>query len=442
MRRVCVIGAGSSGIVAAKTFHERGIPFDCFEKGSNVGGLWRYENDSGASVAYRSLHINTSRAKMQFADFPMPRDYPDFPHHSQIARYFDAYVDHFGFRDRITFRTMVQRVEPLADGTFRVETTDATGHSESRTYTDVVVANGHHWHPRVPTFPGTFAGTTLHAGRYRTPESFAGQRVLVLGAGNSGCDIACEVSRVADRTVLAMRHGVHLIPKYLFGRPLDKLVPPWMWRHLPLRAQQLIFGTALRLARGKLKRFHLPEPRHRILEEHPTISSDLLNLIGHGRVTVKPNIQEFTGAADGREVLFTDGTREPVDAIVYATGYDIRVPFLAPEVFDARDNEVRLYKLVVHPEHRGLYFIGLVQPWGAIMPLAEEQSKWVADLVEGKCALPTRDEMLTGIGRDRGAMRRRYTASSRHTIQVDFYPYLDELRKERRRGARETVRAA
>lgn len=442
MPRVCVIGAGSSGIVAAKTLHERGVPFDCFEKGSNVGGLWRYENDNGAAVAYRSLHINTSRSKMQFADFPMPRDYPDFPHHSQIARYFDSYVDHFGFRDRIAFRTAVTSVVPQPDGTFAVETEDATGRREHRTYTAVVVANGHHWHPRVPAFPGTFSGETLHAGRYRAPEHFAGKRVLVLGVGNSGCDIACEVSRVADRTFLAMRHGVHLIPKYLFGRPLDRLVEPWMWRRLPLRVQQFIFGTALRLARGKLKRFHLPEPKHRILEEHPTISSDLLNLIGHGRVAVKPNLQEFTGADGGREILFADGTRETVDAIIYATGYDIRVPFLAPEVFDARDNEVRLYKLVAHPEHQGLYFIGLVQPWGAIMPLAEEQSKWVADLVEGRCALPSQEEMRAGIARDREAMRRRYTASSRHTIQVDFYPYLDAVRKERRRGAKAAPRAA
>lgn len=440
MTKVCVIGAGSSGIVAAKTLHERGIAFDCFEKGSAVGGLWRYENDNGASVAYRSLHINTSRSKMQFSDFPMPREYPDFPHHAQIAQYFDRYVDHFGFRDKITFRTTVERVEPRPDGTFRVDLVGAGGR-ESREYTAVVVANGHHWQPRVPTFPGTFAGEVLHASKYRVPEVFAGKRVLVLGVGNSGCDIACEVSRVADRTFLAMRHGVHLIPKYLFGKPLDKLVSPWMWRHFPLRVQQLIFGTALRLARGKLKRFHLPEPGHRILEEHPTISSDLLNLIGHGCVTAKPTIREFTGAHAGREVLFADGTREVVDAIIYATGYDISTPFLAREVFSARDNEVRLYKLAVHPEFRGLYFVGLVQPWGAIMPLAEEQSKWIADLVEERCSLPTCEEMLRDIERAREAMRRRYTASSRHTIQVDFYPYLDGLRKERRRVARTPARA-
>lgn len=436
MQKVCVIGAGSSGLVAAKTLHERGIAFDCFERGSRVGGLWRYENDNGQSVAYRSLHINTSRTMMQFADFPMPRDYPDFPHHSQIAAYFDSYVAHFGFGDRIAFRTNVRSVEPLPDGTFRV-TSERDGAESSARYSSVLVANGHHWHPRLPTFPGTFDGETLHASRYRTPEAFAGKRVLVVGIGNSGCDIACELSRVAERALLAVRSGVHLIPKYLFGRPLDRLVSPWMWRHLPLRVQQFIFKVALRLVRGKQKRFHLPEPRHRILEEHPTISSDLLNLIGHGRVAVKPNVRELAA----REVIFEDGSREAVDVIVYATGYDIVTPFLSRAVFEAKDNEVRLYKLVVHPERPGLYFIGLVQPWGAIMPLAEEQSKWVADLIENKCGLPSRAEMLKAIESDREKVRRRYTASRRHTIQVDFYPYLDALRKERTRKPAPRVEA-
>jgi dimethylaniline monooxygenase (N-oxide forming) len=432
MRRVCIIGAGSSGLVAAKTLHERGLSFDCFEKGSGVGGLWRYQNDNGVSVAYRSLHINTSRTQMQFADFPMPTDYPDFPHHAQIATYFDHYVDYFGFRQRITFQTAVRQVEPLSDGSFRVHTEDRSGKREVRRYTSVLVANGHHWQPRVPQFPGHFSGETLHTSRYRTPEGMTGRRVLVVGVGNSGCDIACEISRVAERTFLAMRRGAHIIPKYLFGKPLDRLAPAWMWRYLPFRLFQWFFSVALRLSRGRLGRFHLPEPTHRILEEHPTISADLLNLIGHGCIHVKPNLHQL----DGHEVVFEDGSREVIDVIVYATGYDIKMPFLSTDVFDTSDNEVNLYKLVVHPEVCGLYFIGLVQPWGAIMPLAEEQSKWVADLLEEKCQLPPAPAMWTAIENDRAAMQRRYTTSPRHTIQVDFFPYLDELRKERRRIVR------
>jgi cation diffusion facilitator CzcD-associated flavoprotein CzcO len=432
MTRVCIIGAGSSGIVAAKALHERGIPFDCFEKGSGVGGLWRYENDNGAAVAYKSLHINTSRKQMQYADFPMPADYPDFAHHSLLARYFDSYVDHFGFLDKITFRTAVQHVEPLPDGAFRVVTEDRQGQRRTGRYAAVLVANGHHWQPRLPQLAGQFAGTMLHASRYRSPNDMVGRRVLVLGLGNSGCDIACEVSRVAERTFLSTRRGAHIIPKYVFGKPLDALVPAWMWHYLPFRVLQWVFGTALRIARGRLTRFHLPQPTHRVLEEHPTVSSELLNLIGHGLIKVKSNIRELAGT----HVRFEDDSEEAVDVIVLATGYDIKMPFLDTQVFDTTGNEVALYKLVVHPDYRGLYFIGLVQPWGPIMPLAEEQAKWVADLLEGKCQLPVREEMLRVIERDRTAMRRRYTSSPRHTIQVDFYPYLAELRKERRRGLR------
>ncbi|MFO0808920.1 MAG: NAD(P)-binding domain-containing protein [Gemmataceae bacterium] len=429
MTKVCIIGAGSSGIVAAKTLHERGIPFDCFEKGSGVGGLWRYENDNGVAVAYQSLHINTSRHKMQFSDFPMPSHYPDFPHHTQIAQYFDSYVDHFGCRDRITFQTAVQHVQPLADGTFQVHTADRTGQRRSGEYRAVLVANGHHWHPRLPTVPGHFSGQTLHASRYRSPNDMVGKRVLVVGLGNSGCDIACEVSRVAERTFLAVRRGAHIIPKYLFGKTLDRLAPPWMWRYLPFGVFQWLFGTALRLAQGRLTKFRLPQPAHHVLEQHPTISSDLLNLIGHGQIQVKPNVKALAGS----QVCFEDDSVEPVDVIVYATGYDIKMPFLDPQVFDTAENEVRLYKLVAHPQYRGLYFIGLVQPWGAIMPLAEEQSRWVADLLDGTCHLPSPAEMQGRIERDQAKMRKRYTASPRHTIQVDFYPYLDDLRRERRR---------
>ncbi len=428
--KVCVIGAGSCGIVAAKTLLQRGIPFDCFEKGSGVGGLWRYENDNGMSVAYNSLHINSSRRRTQFSDFKMPADYPEFPHHTQIAQYFDAYTDHFGLRQHISFRTTVKHVQPLAGGGFRVQTEDHEGRESSGDYRAVIVANGHHSHARWPQMPGHFSGQTMHTSQYRTPDGMAGKRVLVVGFGNSACDIACELSRVAAKVFIAVRRGGHVIPKYLFGRPTDRLAPAWMWRYVPFKVFQWMFGVALRLARGRMSQFHLPEPSHLILEEHPTISCDLLNLIGHGRIHIKPNVRDLAGSV----VRFEDGSEEPVDVILYATGYDIKTPFLDPEVFDTTDNEVYLYKMVVPPEQPGLYFIGMVQPWGAIMPLAEEQSRWVADLLEGKSHLPPLAEMLRITERDQEARRRRYTASPRHTIQVDFWPYLDELREERRRG--------
>jgi dimethylaniline monooxygenase (N-oxide forming) len=126
--KVCIIGAGSSGIVAAQVLDARGIPFDCFEKGSQIGGNWRYENDNGMSSAYRSLHINTSRRVMAFKSLPMPDHFPDYPNHFQMAAYFDEFADRFGLREKIAFRTEVTKVEP-ADGDWAV-TVKAEGGAE------------------------------------------------------------------------------------------------------------------------------------------------------------------------------------------------------------------------------------------------------------------------------------------------------------------------
>ncbi|WP_223165508.1 flavin-containing monooxygenase [Lentzea indica] len=223
MDRVCVIGAGSSGIAACQVLSARGIEYDCYETGSEIGGNWRYLNDNGMSSAYRSLHINTSRQMMEFKSFPMPAHLPVYPSHFQIAEYFDDFVKHHGFRDRIRFRTEVTGVS-VASGGYSVTTRDRdTGEEVSGTYRSAIVANGHHWSPRMPepAFPGSFDGEELHAHFYKTPERFADKKVLVLGIGNSACDIAVESSRVSARTFLAMRRGAHIMPKYLFGmRPI------------------------------------------------------------------------------------------------------------------------------------------------------------------------------------------------------------------------------
>lgn len=435
--KICIIGAGSSGIATAKIFHERGIPFDCFEKGSGIGGMWRFQNDNGLSSAYRSLHINTSRDVMQYSDFHMPDDYPPFPSHALILQYFVNYVDHFGFRNKITFRTTVENVHPAGDGTWFVTVKDAEGTTRTERYAAVCVAHGHHWNPRFPDFPGTFTGETMHSHYYRSPEAFANKRVLVVGFGNSACDIACETSRVAAATFMSTRRGAHIIPKYLFGWPMDTLLPPIVWRTLPYWMIRPVVASALWLARGSPSWYGLPTPEHRLFEEHPTISADLLDCLGHGYLKIKPNIRELAG----ERVRFVDGSEEAFDVIVYCTGYNIVFPFLDPSIIHARDNQVSLYKNVVHPDHPNLFFIGLVQPWGAIMPLAELQSRWVADIVTGVTGLPGRSEMQADIVRRKYLMRRRYTQSARHTIQVDFHPYSIELEKERKRGRKRTRKA-
>jgi dimethylaniline monooxygenase (N-oxide forming) len=429
MAKVCVIGAGSSGIASCQVLDARGVDFECFEKGSGVGGNWRYDNDNGLSSAYRSLFINTSRRMMQYASYPMPDDYPDYPHHTQIARYFDDYVDHFGLRDRISFNTEVTSVEPAAEGRWEVTLDDGT----SRTYEAVLVANGHHWDPRWPEPPFTgqdsFEGDQLHSHDYREPdERFLDKKVLVLGIGNSATDIAVETSRHSRMTYLAMRRGAHVLPKYLQGRPTDELGTDFLSR-LPFWLTRRLFARALRQAQGRMEDYGLPTPDHKLGEAHPTISSDLLPRIGHGRVKVKPNIERI----DGKSVHFVDGSSVEVDTIVWCTGYRITFPFLSPDIVDATDNRIALYRRVVHPDRPGLYFIGLVQPLGAIMPIAELQSEWIADVLEGKVALPEPEEMKRIVQREDRRMRRRYVASKRHTIQVDYYPYMRVLRRERKR---------
>ena len=425
---VCVIGAGSSGIAAVKALSQRGIAFDCFEKSDRVGGNWVFRNPNGMSSAYQSLHINTSRDRMAYSDFPMPADYPDFPHHTQVAAYFDAYVDHFSLRERITFNTGVAHAEPHEAGwRVRLDT------GETRDYRALLVANGHHWDPQWPSFEGmdVFEGTQLHSHHYLgdDPVFFAGKRVVVLGMGNSSMDIAVEASQTAERVFLAARRGAWIVPKYVFGRPLDQFVTK---ARVPLAVRQRFMETTLRAAVGTMERYGLPKPDHRPLEAHPTISDTILTRLTHGDITPKPNIARLTASS----VVFADGSEEPADVVVYGTGYKVSFPFFDPALVSAPNNDLPLYKRVFHPDLPGLYFIALLQPLGATMPLAEAQSEWVCDHLTGRYALPPRGELLRDIARERANMRKRYVASRRHTMQVDYDDYLHELRQERKRGAK------
>jgi dimethylaniline monooxygenase (N-oxide forming) len=423
-----IIGAGSSGIAVAKALHERGLPFVCFEASDRVGGNWVFGNKNGMSSAYRDLHINTSRARMEYSDFPMPERCPHFPHHTQIAEYFDSYVDHFRFRDGIRFETAVQRAEQRPDGTW--ELTDSRGCTH--VHDMLVVANGHHWDARwpEPAFPGSdeFRGVQMHAHDYRDNESLRGKDVVVLGMGNSAMDIAVESSYVASSTHLAARRGAWIVPKYLFGKPLDQL-PRTAW--VPDRITYKLFELFVRLHTGNPERYGLPRPDHRFGQAHPTVSGRILDRITHGTVTPQPNIARL-----GPDwVQFSDGTRVHADVVVYCTGYRITFPFFDAGFLAAPDNRIELFRRVFVPGNRSLAFAGLLQPLGAIMPLAEAQGRWLADYLLGRYHLPPRRVMEADIRRENVRMRKRYVASKRHTIQVDFDRYLVELRKELRRGA-------
>jgi len=359
----------------------------------------------------------------------MPKSYPDFPHHSHIAQYFDDYVDHFGFRDRIAFETGVQRAQRGSDGVWEV-TTDA---GATERYDALLVANGHHWDKRMPEpmFSGaeTFTGVQMHSHDYtgEDPNFFRDKTVVVLGMGNSAMDIAVEASFSAAATYLAARRGAHIIPKYLFGKPTDQLgASP----KVPFAVRRKLFQGMLKLYSGDMEHYGLPKPDHRFGDAHPTISNDILSRVAHGEVKPKPNIERL----EGDRVVFTDGSSVQADIVVYCTGYKVSFPFFYAALVSAPDNDLPLFRRVFDPAIDNVFFVGLLQPLGAIMPLAEVQSAWVCDYLAGRYALPAPGAMRADMEAERKRMFKRYVASKRHTMQVDFDDYMVALAKERRAG--------
>lgn len=432
---VCIIGAGAAGLAAGKAVVDRGLSLDWFEKGSMVGGLWQINNDNGAVAAYRTLHLNSSRPRTQYPSFPMPEDWPDYPSHEHMAEYFQDFAQTNHLIERITFRTEVSDVSPLpstglpgSEG-WAVTTSDGT----TRTYRSVLVANGHHSEPVIPDFPGTFTGHTMHSHDYRDPREFADRDVVIVGVGNSGMDMACDAAKVGRSVTLVTRHGVHVIPKYAFGRPADQLSSKWMG-YVPFPVERTLYEAVLRLSTGRPQDRGLPKPDHKLLHAHPTVSAELYDRVGHGDIVIKPGIERFAGDS----VVFADGTRSQPDIVVFATGYRVTLPFLDPDVFDCTDNRMPLYLRVVPPDRPGLFFIGFIQTVGSGIPLYEYQAQWVADVITGVVSLPSRRHMQQHIADDEASMAKRYVRSARHTMQVDYWRYIRTMKEARARVVQPT----
>ncbi|MGQ0839072.1 flavin-containing monooxygenase [Actinokineospora sp.] len=433
----CVIGMGFSGLAAGKALHTRGLPFTCVERSSGVGGLWRYPADGESGPAYASLHLNTSGKVTGYSDFPMPHDYPRYARHDQVRAYLEDYAVHFGLSGKVEFRTEVVDVRPAEPSGWDVTTVDLdTGGRTTRRFAHVIAATGHHWKPvrPDPAIPGAeeFTGTVSHAVDYREPRVYSGRRVLIVGIGNSACDIAVELSRVARRTVLAMRRGAHVVPKQLMGIPIDEIAGRWWWSRMPFRVQRRFLELLLRIIRGPITDYGMPDPGHRILSAPITISDELLSRVTHGGITPKPMVERFAGA----KAHFVDGTVEEFDDVIYCTGYEIAFPYLPRESVFADSGQVALYRGVVPPDHSGLYLVGLVRPVGAITRLVEIQSEWIADLVAGIAVLPERAEMVAEVDGRISRAGRRYGGKPVDSIHVDFGAYLRTVRQERTKGRR------
>lgn len=434
-----IIGAGISGLTTGKMLTDYGVPYTCFESSDRIGGNWAFGNPNGHSSAYRSLHIDTSKDRLSFRDFPMPEAYPDFPHHTQIKDYLESYADAFDLKRNIEFRNGVEHARRLDGGGWEIR--DQAG--AVRRFDHLVVANGHHWDPRFADFPGEFTGAAIHSHHYidpKTPLDFFGARILVVGLGNSAADIAVELSSKSLQTTvtLSTRSGAWIVPKYVYGRPADT-----MYRttpYLPLSWQRKIMQKAQFMNGSNGALYGLPEPNHRFFEAHPTQSVELPLRLGSGDVIPKPNVSGL----DGTTVHFEDGTSDEFDIIVYATGYNITFPFFDKDFLSAPDNHFPLYKRMFKPGLEDLTFVGFAQATPTLFPFVESQARLAAAHLVGAYALPDVAEMERVIREDEAKYVGHVLKTPRHTQQVDYFIYEHDIRAREipagRRRARDRAR--
>jgi thioredoxin reductase len=417
-KRVCVIGAGPSGITAAKNLLDEGHEVTVFDLGTEVGGNWVFNENTGHSSVFETTHIISSRTLSEYADFPMPADYPDYPSHRHLARYFQDYASHFKLYPHICFNTLVESCILKDDGQWLVSTVSDGIHSE-QDFDALAVCNGHHWLPRMPVYPGNFAGEFIHSHEVKKFSRFAGKRVLVIGGGNSACDVAVESSRVAASVDMSWRRGYWIAPKFMMGKPADVFSTKINW--LPRSLWQKLSALSLFFRNGRNTDYGLPEPDGPLGSHHPTINEDLFFTIRHGKIKPRPDIERI----DGETVYFKDGSSGAYDIIVACTGYIISHPFFDKQLIDYSEGEVPLWLRMIHPDIRSLYFIGLFQPLGCIWPGSELQSKIMARELSGKWHRPADiQKRITGELKNPDF---RQINTPRHTITVDYHRFRKRL---------------
>lgn len=400
-----IVGAGPCGLGVAKAFKEAGIAYDQAEADAEVGGNWHHG-------VYENVHIISSRKTTEYADFPMPSDYPDFPSRRQMADYYKLYASRFNLRENIEFETKIVMCRPRADETWEVEMvknasasrrksgandkggangsdlkTEATRRTETekRVYKGVVVCNGHHWDKRFPEYPGTFAGEIIHSKDYKNPEQLKGKRVLVIGGGNSACDIASEAARVAEEAHLSLRRGYWFLPKTLFGQPSAESAA----LYLPVFLQRAILKLMLKIVVGRYEDYGLPHPDHKLFEHHPTVSSEILHYLKHGRIKPHKDVARLAG----KTVHFVDGTQTEADLIVCATGFYVSFPFLPDGLVPVKNGNIaQVYAGCVLPDYKNIYVFGTQQIRYGVGPLITPAARLLAKMIK------LQDEMKLPLG--------------------------------------------
>ncbi len=428
MDRYCIIGAGPAGLATARAFAEAGIPFDILERNRSVGGIWDMSNER--TPMYESAHFISSRTQSAFDGFPMPDSYPDYPGWRLIRDYIRSFAERYGLDGVVEFGVDVQRVEPASDapGSWDV----VLGSGETRRYRGVVCATGHNWDPVIPSYPGRFDGEAYHSFEYRSLSEFAGKRVLIVGGGNSGCDIACDAAAAASAAFISMRRGYHFLPKHIFGQPTDAFFRSGP--HLPAWLAQPLLAGLLRVLVGDLRRYGLPKPDHKVLESHPIVNSQLLHYLAHGDITAKPEVAELRGST----VRFTDGSAEEIDLIVYATGYRASIPVLDQSLLPGGTGVAPFFLNVFH-ERPNLFAVGLFETDGAAYPIVSKQAALIAALIRAESESPAAVEWFSRLRSApppalHGGIR--YLASPRHAIYVQYDEYVHFLEKTLKKIAR------
>jgi hypothetical protein len=429
---VCVIGAGVSGLAAVKNLKEHGFGVDCYERETSIGGAWNWRNDR--SPVFASTHLNTSKPTSEFPDFPMPDSWPDYPDHGRYLSYLERYADHFDLRPHVWFGSEVVSVEAAdEEGRWDVTTQSTGGAGSTRThrYLAVVVANGHNWAPRMPRVEGMddYRGKVIHASAYKDPAELRGRKVLVVGGGNTGCDIAVEAGQQAVKAWHSTRRGYWYVPKYLLGRPSDQVNMRAQAAGLPLWLRQWLHRRLSAVSVGEPMSFGLPMPDHKPYESHPVVNSSLLNSIGHGDITPVPDVTRFHRT----EVELSDGSTVDPDLVVFATGYEPRFEFLHPTLTGSGpDNRPHLLLHAFSPRHPTLAVAGLLQPDAGLGAMVHWQTVAFARWLRLRAADPARAARVwqrLQSEADRPLSQGRLTDVPRHWFEVGYKNYLKALQQ-------------
>lgn len=385
---IALIGAGPSGLAAARNLQKLGVPFQGFEAHTDVGGLWNIDNPR--STVYESAHLISSKHTTEFTEFPMRPEVADYPSHRDMRQYFFDFAEHFGLRQHFWFGTRVLRVEPVGEGAaplWRVTWTQHGGPAQTAEFKGVVIANGTLAEPSMPRFEGHFDGELLHTSAYKSAELFKGKRVLVVGAGNSGCDIAVDAVHYARSVGISVRRGYYFVPKYVFGKPADTLggkfkMPPWL--------KQKVDSVVLQWFTGDPARFGLPKPDYKMYESHPVVNSLVLHHLGHGDIHVKPDIARF----EGHTVHFKDGSAQDYDLVLCATGYKLHYPFIDHSLLNWQGMAPQLYLNILSPRFDNLAVMGMIEASGIGWQGRYEQAELVARFFKAQAEGSPRAEAL------------------------------------------------